>query len=217
MATNPSALDSLTFAQYYSAFKEHLSGVAALVAGVLPLGSLLKDRVPIAALLFPPLGDVENVSRYVAVLLAFIATYLAFFRKGDDLTKIRRTLYAVAGLAFVLLCAYILVYSAFVRRIDIPTRNASVLVSVGYQRSSFARNNFSATTDWELLRQRGFDDDQIEKLWTPKSVTTARFLLFFTYCGALISFVLMFSLGVIWQLHRSAAVSAPVGGSPLSP
>ena len=83
------------------------------------------------------------------------------------------------------------------RSIEIPTLNKSVIVSVGYERIEFAKKNFGPVSDWELLRQRGTNEEEIAMLWTDKSLQVVRLALYGSYCLVLVFFVLAFSVGVL--------------------
>lgn len=192
--------NSITFKAYYSSFKEQFAGIAAIITSILPLGSL----VPVhgANYLFPPLGDVEATARCSIVLFAFFATFLAYFAKDAELWKIRKFMFVVLPFAVISLCGYIGFHMLFVRRVPIPTRSIAVQVSVGYERTEFAQSNFPTATDWEILRERGFEEEQIIKLWTIRSLYFARLALFLSYCGALLPLVGGFCLGVVYNLKQ---------------
>jgi len=81
-----------------------------------------------------------------------------------------------------------------------------VLVSVGYERTEFTNATFGSMTDEEVLRQRGTDEEQIRKLWTPTSVIIARLALFGSYCGFVLALISAFSVGIVSQLEETGAV-----------
>ena len=90
-----------------------------------------------------------------------------------------------------------------VRKIEIPSRETAIQISVGFERTEFARTNFSGESDWELLRDRGTDEEQIWRLWTARSVVVSRLSLYAAYCVFLLSLVAAFSWGVLSELEKS--------------
>jgi hypothetical protein len=78
-----------------------------------------------------------------------------------------------------------------------------VQVSVGYERSDFAKANFAGDTDWELLRERGTGEEDIWRLWTTKSLLISRLSLYISYSLFIFSFVAAFSWGIVDQLSQS--------------
>ena len=70
-------------------------------------------------------------------------------------------------------------------------------VSIGYDRTPFAKANFSSDSDEDMVRARGFDDEEIKKLWTYPSLMVTRLALFGSYCGFILGLVATFSLGIV--------------------
>jgi hypothetical protein len=188
---------SLTLRQYYGSFKS-VSGVLAGVASLVPfLSKLLPEDI--SSYVFPPLGNVDAPARIGTFAVALATTYAAFFwRPLVPKNSARRVVLAVA-MAVVFHCAYLLVYFRFVRTVDIPSRGTAVSVSVGTSRTEFAIKTFGGVTDWELLRQRGADEEEIWRLWTARSLLRARACLLLTYSGFILCLVLSFSYGVLYQ------------------
>lgn len=175
-----------------------LSGALAGIAGILPfLSKLLPENI--STYIFPPLGNAEGPARIGTFALALATTYLTFFWKATPLRNNSRRIVVTLMLAVVFYCFYLLGYLRFVRTIDIPTRETTVSVTVGYQRTDFASKNFGSASDWELLRQRGTDEEQIWVLWTARSVVTARGVLLVAYSGFVLCLVAAFSWGVLQQ------------------
>lgn len=182
----------MTLKQYYKAFWS-LSGVLAaappIVAAIVT--PLLPDSASVYG--FPPMGDVGGFARLGLLCLAVLVTYLVYFWHGG-----KWLLVVAAAIAFLSLCAYIALYPRFVLRIDVPSQRTAVHVSVGYDRTLFARANFNSDSDEDMVRARGFDDEEIKKLWTFRSLTVARLALFGSYCGFILGLVAAFSLGIVF-------------------
>ena len=103
-------------------------------------------------------------------------------------------------ISFLALIGYLFPYKHFVRRIDAPANESALFVSVGYERTSFADHTFHSESDWDMLRARGTNEEEVTKLWTARSLDIARFCLIVSYCGFVLPLVLIFSLGVRYQM-----------------
>jgi hypothetical protein len=147
---------------------------------------------------FPPMGDVGSFARLGLLCLAVLVTYLVYFWRGG-----KWFLVVAALVAFLSLCVYIALYPRFVLRVDIRSTKTSARVSVGYDRTPFARATFGSDSDEDMLRARGFDDEEIKKLWTYRSLVIARLALFASYCGFMLGLVAAFSLGIVLRLSEN--------------
>jgi len=144
------------------------------------------------------MGDVGGFAGLGLVCLAVLVTYLVYFWRGG-----KWLLVATALVAFLSLCVYIALYPRLVLRVDIPSLKTATRVSVGYDRTPFAKVNFSSDSDEDMLRARGFDDEEIKKLWTYRSLIVARLSLFGSYCGFILGLVATFSLGIVLGLSEN--------------
>jgi len=186
----------MTLKQYYGGFWSLFGVLAAappiIVAVVSPF---LPDSASVCG--FPPMGDVGGFARFGLVCLAFLVTFVVYFWGGG-----KWPLVAAALVSFVCLCAYIALYPHFVLRIDVPSQKTAVRVSVGYDRTQFAKTTFGSDSDEDMLRARGTDDEEIKKLWTYQSLTVARLALLASYCGFILSLVAAFSLAIVFDQRR---------------
>lgn len=191
------ALPPVTLFDYYKKFKS-ISGVLAAATGI---GPLVSAWLPGAAptYFFPPLGDITMPARLGVAALAVGITYISFY--GARPGKVFRRFLWIGLLSFLALVCYLLSYSHFVRKIDVPASNSSLFVSVGYERTNFADQTFHSESDWDMLRARGTGDEEVTKLWTARSLDIARFCLISSYCGFVLPLVLIFSLGVRHQMR----------------
>ena len=105
--------------------------------------------------------------------------------------------------ALIFLVVYIGLF-IFVRKIEIPSRDTAVQITVGFERTEFAKANFSGESDWEILRERGTDEEQLWRLWTPRSIVISRLSLYTAYCIVLLSLVAAFSWGVLSEVEKTA-------------
>ncbi len=190
-------LPPVTLLSYYKKFAS-VSGALAVATGVGPLlSALLPGAVP--AYLFPTLGEITMPARFGVVVLAATITYFSFYAAQHPPRVLARFL-LLAAVAFLALCCYLVSLQHFVRKIDIPSDGSSVFVSVGYERTNFATQTFHDESDWDMLRARGTSDEDVSRLWTERSLDVARICLFASYCGFILPLVLIFSLGVRYQM-----------------
>jgi hypothetical protein len=188
---------SVDLKRYYFNFKI-ARGVAAASGTVLPLIPKLKPGSWTEYLL-APLGSVDNVARFLFAVLCVAVTYLVYFFFRGQSRPARKKIFLLLLLIIPVfcLCLYLICCLLFIRKIDIPTLGRSVYVSVGYQRSDFALQTFGSITDEEMLRQRGLEEEEIRKLWTPFSILIARLALFVCWGGFALSLIAGLSLGVL--------------------
>jgi hypothetical protein len=90
----------------------------------------------------------------------------------------------------------------FVRAIP-EVNQADHIVSVGYKRTEFAKSTLGDASDEEMLRDRGLTDEDIRSLWTTRSLSLSRLLLFVSCMGCTLSLVALASLGVLLQARES--------------
>ena len=138
-------------------------------------------------------------ARLGVVVLAAATTYVSFYGSRPTTNIFRRFLW-IGLIAFLALVGYLFSYKHIVRGIDVPANDSALFVSVGYERTSFANQTFHSESDWDMLRARGTSEEEVAKLWTARSVDIARFCLIVSYCGFVLPLVLIFSLGVRYQM-----------------
>ncbi len=171
----------LTLWDYLASFKKSLAALAGI--GIAP--ALLSNFRPNwTAYLFPALGGLNLLARIGTVLLSFLVVCCGYLLTGS--AHIRRYIYSGLTVTILSLIAYLVTTSVYVREIAVPSTNTSVLVSVGSQRTEFALREFGSQDDWEMLRERGFQDEEVYRLWTARSVLLGRMLLFSAYLGVVL-------------------------------
>lgn len=198
---------SLTVKAYYKHFAGFFGGITALV-GVLPFLSAIFPA-NYAKYLFPPLGTVESFARIGVFALVIITTIVVYQFK--DFTaqqparrhKLFATILAAAMVSFVV---FIGLTMRFVRAIPAPSISptAEFVVTVGWDRTPYALTTFGSKTDEEMLRARGVTEEEIFRLWTQRSVLTARLLLLSTYVVFLLGAVSIGSFAVMFDKLDSA-------------
>ena len=196
--------DSLSLKGYYGSFRS-ISGALAGATGIAPVLSFVIK--PASSVLFPPLGDATIPALAGLIALYLAITYVAYYIRGARL----RMIFMILSICFacVSFCFYLDYYMDFVRKIDIPSLSSSRTVSVGYEKSPFAVQVFGNESDWDMLRARGTDEEDIWKLWTPRSIVQARLSLFCAFDGFLLPLVFLFCLGVRNQLPDGKKETVP--------
>jgi hypothetical protein len=184
---------SVGLTQYYKSARGLITAVAAVA---LPFASKIvgSDAAPYV---FPPLGGMDGVARVGLVLLCLSVSVGVYFLAAVNPPKSpSAVVWKTIIVAIVSLTAYLAAYQRFVRQIDVATRETSVHVSVGYQRTQFASQTFGSASDWAMLEARGTDEEEIERLWTVRSVIIARLTLYLLCTLTTLSFLFLFSFAL---------------------
>jgi hypothetical protein len=188
----------ISFFEYYEGFWS-LQGSGAAVPFILPIArAFLTDSSKISEYIAPPLGDFQQIATAGTVLFLLLLTVVVF-----GCCRMARSIHAKSyvtlaiGFAFGV-CALIALYVPFVKRVPVPTAEQVMPVSIGYQRSEFGLRTYpqSKWSDWEVLHDRLPTEEQIQKVWTYRSIIAVRVLLWFFYALTLGCFVSAASLGV---------------------
>jgi hypothetical protein len=193
----------ITLSAYYRAFVSGWGGLATLFSAIPLLSKLLPGNIAAAG--FPPLGDAEGPARLLAVVFALAATYCAYFCRARHPRDNRKWVYRAMILALLPLVVYVGLIIRFVRTVEIPSMGTAIQVSVGWERTDFATTNFDGESDWDLLRARGPDEEDIWRLWTPKSLIVSRLGLYVAYLSVLLLLISAFSWGVLSDLTETQA------------
>jgi|ERR1700678_3084328 hypothetical protein len=193
----------MTLESYYASFKSKAGAFTAAFA-VLPfLSKILPPEY--SAYGYPPLGEAEILGRIGTVAFALFSTYVSYFICNEDAQKARKWVRNAFIFGFIVFLLYLGCFIRFIRTVEIPTRSTSISVSVGFERSDFAKRNFASQTDFEMLRARGPYEEEIAQLWTPRSLVAVRVALFLLYSLVLSSFVCAFSWGIIADMLGNGA------------
>jgi hypothetical protein len=137
-----------------------------------------------------------------------VATYVVYLLQGSS-ERAKKTLAVSLWLSAFVGCAlYLAVAIRFVRVVPIPTLQDSMMVSVGFERTPFAQA-LGEPSDAELLRLRGPQEEEIQKLWTFRSLILARLALWMVYCGMISAFVGIFSLGALKHAETRSRSHSP--------
>src|SRR5271156_1443657 len=158
----------MTLEAYYASFKSKAGAFTGAFAALPFLSKLLPSEY--LAYGYPPLGDAEVLGRIGTVVFALFSTYVAYFICNDDPQKARTWVRNAFIVCFMVFLLYLGCFIRFVRTVEIPTRSTSISVSVGFERSDFAKQNFPSKTDIEMLRARGPYEEEVAQLWTSRSL-----------------------------------------------
>ncbi len=175
-------------------FKSTIGVVFSLFPILANLGNLESKGV------VPPLGY-DYLSLYVFLLmLVLLASYsLRYIRNFIEL-KWLSTIIVILFLALSLISffAYVGWQQRVVRCGEIRPVNSKPTmecVIIGTERTAYTNKQFKNWTDEEILNKRGWTDEQVRKIWDPKSISEARKRVVSYYL--LIPILLIGALGVI--------------------
>jgi hypothetical protein len=180
-------------------------GVLATLSAAAPLASIIPTDL--TTYLFPPLGDLTPMARFICVALVLMVIGCGWIAVGTS-----KWLKPLIGFATLVFCLALMLYAFFYSEhvIKISTPDTSILVSVGTEKTPFATKTFTkGETDWEMVRHRGFGDEEIESIWTKASVRYARSQLFITYIVALACWAVLFSLVTAIEINSGVKSSTP--------
>jgi hypothetical protein len=158
--------------------------------------------------IFPPLGNETVASQAFVVLLGVAATFLVYLCQASTKAALQRTMKICIVVAALSFSIFFGLHLRFVRSIDVPSTHGELNVSVGYARTNFANETFGNASDWEMLRYRGTDDEEIMKLWTTESIYLVRLALLLSYLGLMLSLIAFASFGVLLHV-RTGALNSP--------
>jgi len=196
----------ITVRQYYGAFVS-LLGLVAGVPFVAPLLHLFfPSSSAVADYLYPPLGDAEWIAVAATVGFLFATTFLVFICCRSA-RRIHPSVPAALMSGAVLgMCLLIALYVLYVRRITVQSGGLEVPVSIGYQRTGFADQNYpqSKWNDWTTLSDGGPREEKIQQLWTGHSICVVRVSLWVSYSLALSCFLAVVSLAAYQQAAEEA-------------
>ncbi len=197
MEDNLTDPDPVTFSEFFRSFKDS----SGLLAGLSILPALLSELKPNwSAYIFPPLGSLEPAARIGTVLFGLLAIACGYLLIGTS--RIRTIIYSSSLVALCCLLAYLSATAMYVRKIDIASQALPVFVTIGSQRSDLARKVFPNETDWQMLRDRGLSDEEIYRLWTPRSVLLGRLAVYVSYLGIVLGWAFTFSSLLAFELSR---------------
>jgi hypothetical protein len=170
------------------------------LAALPPLSSALPESV--GDRVFPPLGDIQPAARAVAAAVALASTFVVFLSRKSlrNLSGLQSCATLLAAIVFFSL--YLAVYIRSVKHYT--GANSEVTVSIGFERTEFAKKNYGDNNDIEMLKAYGPREEEIQKLWTYKSLIEARVSLWLFYTLTITAFVWLFSVGTLQHSMEEA-------------
>lgn len=187
----------LEFLKYHDKAVQLLGSLALLppIIGLLPFEW--------TQYVFPPLGDFTVTAKVGLILFILAAIFCAYLLIG--FRCLRAVVLTSAGFSLCCFLLYLSFASRFIRKVDDPVHGTFSMVSVGFERTDFANQNFKGSTDWDMLRSRSLREEDVQNLWTPHSIQIARTLLTASYFGILLGWVFAFSCVISWDLSKLLA------------
>jgi hypothetical protein len=156
-------------------------GAAKWIQGVIvlwPLGAGLFPSKPVYCA--PPLGQLSDLVSLSFLVVAIFGIFPWYIRT--------RTSTIVSGALATLTCIVCLFIYAInvgetVVRLEGFNPHGISHVSIGTQRSEFANTYFMGKSNIEMLKEFGHREEDIQQLWTARSILWARMILLFSYIG----------------------------------
>jgi MFS family permease len=191
---------TLTVTEYYRAYYRSVKGIVGALSFVPPLvGFTLKAATQKPNYFYPPVGDFQLITTIGTIGCMLAPTYLIFgyfSRSSGKVHAIASVILSVIGL--LSFCALFCLCLRFVKVVPMSSIDTNVPVSIGYDRAEFVSSSDKLVNlpDSELLHQRGTEEDQIQLLWTMKSLIVVRICLWASYTLFLVCWISVFSIGV---------------------
>ena len=162
---------------------------------------------PREGLFYPPLGDLTTLFMLVTLAAIFVVALLAFWIFRGSQTWFQKIAIVVGVISlFLAMFIYSGCYERYVRVVWIPRLNAAVAISVGDERTPYAKE-LGNISDYDLLSHRGVNEEEVKKLWTPRSLAKAHNSLWVWYTFIAMSIVFIVSMFVTQHAHEKAAES----------
>jgi hypothetical protein len=184
----------MTIKQYYESYKS-LLGIFAGIVTVSPLLTLIP--LEFSKYIFPPLGNIDIIARLGTVGFALLTTYVVYFCQEKAPGSTRRLIFVSFSLFAVSAIIYAVAYLCSVRTIQIPAARSSATVSIGYERSAFAKDRFAGATDEDILRYRGTDEEEIRRCWALGYLVLSRIILWISSTAELSFLVSALGFGIV--------------------
>ena len=192
----------LSLKGYYQAYKSVLGLFATLLA-LFPLANLF----PLGNEIFlPPLGSSTALASAISAAFALLSSFAVYALRP---VRTARGVIGCAIVSFACAVAYFAATDLYVREVAIPSENASVRVSIGATRTTFADTFFPGQTDEQILRGRGLDDEQINRIWTRGSVLRARLILWLTFSLCILFGTASLGFGILGDTNSNPAIGPP--------
>lgn len=179
----------------------------AIVA--LPIGSKLFDVK--FRFVNPPLGEMEDFVVPVALLIVGGAGLMPWLIRSRAWSR------GLARLAIILCLLSGVLYVVCVMKYVVPVPRPTghpVTVSVGSERTEFAKRYLSSRNDLEALMDEGTGEDIVRRIWTPSSIRWTRGALLLFWMAFLATF--NFFLGALTRVEALSAPSPFLQASPPS-
>jgi hypothetical protein len=158
--------------------RQHLRSVKTLqilLAGcpLLAFSSLTGSRF-----IFPPLGDLNTFVAPLAGIVIGLCGAITWLLKSPKAT--RWLAFATLILGVVSLISYSILFSLFTVTLH-PLHHRPISATVGTERTEFARKTYPGATDAQMVEYHGSRDEDLEALWTVRSLTASRWKLLAGY------------------------------------
>jgi len=161
------------------AYGKRFKIVQTLIVAI-PVASGLLQHKPVT--LGPPLGVLYDLVSPTAFVCVGIFGVLPWLVSKPAIASKLALFAALSCMAAILAYAYFVATS--VVQIHITTPSSEIRVSIGDERTEFARNVFKDATSEEMVRTFGHQEEDLQRLWTRESIRSARMRLLASYVAS---------------------------------
>ena len=190
----------VTIGKYYRAFNQCAQGILGILSFVPPLFGLNHNYI------YPPLGDYKEIWAMGTITFVVFSSIMVFHYCSHFTRKSHGV--AVLVLIFVGILSFITfmcIYSRFVKVIVISDEGERLPLSIGFERTHYVLSNqeLANLSDADLLSHRGYKEEQIQEIWTIKSIYIVRSSLWLSCTCFLVCWISIFSFGVYQHVATS--------------
>jgi len=186
----------MTISLYLKSFGRVWGSLTALIGAFPFIGNYFANNY---LYISPPIKTQFLLIFFIIFLSCIYSVY--FFKDLEIWQKKWGTPLVIIPLLLILFASFLIFFywsHVAVRSILLPDRNKTIYVIVGTERTQFAKTNFTDThSDEDLLRNIGYLDEDIRRLWTQKSINLCRLYVAGSYFLTLLCLTAIFSVGVL--------------------
>jgi hypothetical protein len=158
------------------AFLKIVGSLEAIVLGTHAGANIIEFK---SVFLAPPLGSEGSFVLPLLYVGAALCTILLWFVKWSKVARMIALTFL--GVFLVAVVAYYHVAHMYVRYVPSTATGRIYMVSVGTERTQYARDKYGDAGDVQMLHKEGWNDEETSLLWTSPSIECSRRKLWMAY------------------------------------
>lgn len=166
-------------------FRRYIATVGSVAAALVALPISAKMMHVDSPYLNPPLGTLDSFVVPIAVPLVGLFAALPWLFGLKHSARVGALL--SAALCILSFVSYSVFVSRYIVRVDAP--GAVLQVSVGTERTEWAKRNLDGDSDALALMTAGWSEVEIREIWTVHSIVVARLKLLISFAGVFAMFI----------------------------